>query len=1076
MRNRRVEGEEGHEKTDDDEENDMPRRRRASRINSPVVGPEKKKDASEQEDDNAQLEEQDNDDIAKEKESGTEDATAGDAKAAETEFHENPKEKDSDDSHDHVIKSVDKGNAADGVNDKQHDKPVETPLAEDVKASDSKGDQNDKVDDQTGIADSDEVYTPMDTKVAQSSSEEERMKLTKTFVADDAAHVEDPKPQDDEQHGSPDDADPLVPVVDTHVDGTDNLEQGEPSKSTETGDGEEVATMEIDAPEHGLNSSYDPIAAPPADTSQGHVTESTTVAKQPVAIETMPTDALTQAPHTAKIAGPEVCDSGLDVAVPNPTVEEATIKTASMKNDHEVDNLNAHDQLAAQTLPNAGEPPNNTDKASRPQVENNSLTQMVASHVKSDDSTQLSENKSALSVVEDKTVQASLKCEKTQGDQTAEDPIADMTPEITSDQDLGNVQMDIEPSGEEKQKEELNPNQHDAASIVGEQKITGVKEEPRLNKEPVATVPRAPVALTFKPPTAEETAGVLDVFPDMVKRKNAVRSSTKRPKKRHRQHLCIKIAGISQAEPGANDPSNIRSDILFLDAPSFSGAIFPESDNEDTASLYERELEDSLAFFSHTHEEQDPAFVDFQQQKEKRRLMDELADLKKQHEAEVTEINEMIAFQLAEKQASADRNIERLRTKAAMEERRDLQRLDQVYEEKAASNNKKINHGIKLLTNRQSLEMQKALSEYRLRAQQRGFPEQVTSSEWQQIAQRLQAKQQQTMAEFNAKGEEMKKKFKAEYEREKEKYVEHHEKRKRDMENGMQKVIMRMRSNFQQQRQYYLKRLALKMRQRRDDILLRLGERQLADRTGPKDSEEPPEKPELRAPTPIHVRVASNDESESGSPGAATRHAHRKAILAAIHKQLSVEIHNEGLWISTLTEKRSKGEGDKLKTDSSAKDDSRRNDGEFIPWSVKARTVLQSIVVGEIPLGYGTDRFDFGDALTSQGGHIRCVVVDLRTSEKTASEQRAAAVKEQEAAAVVELEQTATKLSDAEAAAEKQSSLAMAEEKESASLHEKAWKDLEKAKTMMQQLRNKFKHLLTPGKPVSSLTAVDVEP
>jgi hypothetical protein len=505
MRNRRVEGEQEHEKTEDEEENDVPRRRRASRIKSPVVGPEKKKDASEEEDDNAQLEEQENEDIAKEKESGIEDATAGDEKTAETESQENPKEKDSDDSHDHVVKSADKGNAADGFNDKQHDKPVETLLAEDVKASDSKGDQNDKVDDRTGIADSNEVFTPMDTKVTQSSSEEERMELTKTFVADDAAHVEDPKAQDDEQHGSPDDADPLVPVVDTHVGGTNNLEQGEPSKSTETGDGEVVATMEIDTPEHGLNSPYDQMAAPPADTSQGHVTESTAVVKQPVATETMPTDALIQAPHTAKIAGPEVCDSGLDVAVPNPTVEEATIKTASMKNDHEVDKFNAHDQLAAQSLPNAGEPPHNADKASRPQVENSSLAQMVSSDVKTDDSTQLSENKSALSVEEDKTVQASLKCEKMQGDQMEVDPIADMTPETTSDQELGNVPMDIEPSGEEKQKEELDPNHHDGASIGCEQKITSVKEEPRLNKEPVATVPRAPVALTFKPPTAEES-------------------------------------------------------------------------------------------------------------------------------------------------------------------------------------------------------------------------------------------------------------------------------------------------------------------------------------------------------------------------------------------------------------------------------------------------------------------------------------------------------------------------------------------------------------------------------------------
>ena len=1107
MRNRQVEDEEEREKTGDEEQNDAPRRRRSSRIKSPVLGPEKPNDASEEEDDDAQLEEQGNEDITKEKESTVYDTAVDDA-TAETPSHERPEEKDSDDSHDGVVKSADEGIVADENDiDMQHDQPVETPLDEDASGADSTGDQNVEVDDLTGIADRNEAVSPMNTKEAQSSSEEERMEHMKTFVADDAVtQVKDPKSNNDEEHASPDDADPLVPVVDTHVDDATNTEQAEPVKSTETGGGEAAAAMEIDTPEYGSNASFEPLAAPPADTSNGHDTETTDVMEQPAAIETVPTDALTQAPHTAKITGPELCDIGPDVAVLNPKVEEATIKISSTDYAHEVDKSNARDQLVAQMLPKVAEPPNNADKASGPQGE-------VSSDVKTNDSTQLLEKKSAYSVVDDKTAKAPLN-------------IVGETPETVSDQDLGYVPMDIEPVGEakeldrnqhdgasigfetkitgfngeprpnkepmntvlidiepvgeEKQKEELDPDQHDVASIGCETSVNG---EPRRNKEPLTTVPIPPMSLTFKPPTAEETVAVLDVFPDMLKRKNVDRSSCKRPKKRHRQHLCIKIAGIPKAETGAivpelkgpNDPSNIPSDAVFPDAPFFSGAIIPESDNEDTASLYERELEVSLAFFSDTHEDQDPAFIDFQKQKEKQRLMDELADLKRQHEAGVTEINELVSLQLAEKQASTLRNMEILRNKAAMEEERDLQQLRQIYEEKAASNNKKINHGIKQLTNRQSQEMQKAHSQHRLQAQQRGVSEQVSTTKWQQIAQRLEAKHQQTLAEFNAKGEEMKKKFEAEYEREKQKYVEHHEKRKQGLESTMQKVFMKNRSSFQQKRQLCLKRLALKLRQRRDDILVCLGERGPANSAGPKESEDPPEKTELRTPTPIDVRVTSNDESEGRSPGAATRSAHRKSILGTIHKQLSVEIHNEGLWISTLTEKGSKGEGDKLKTDSSVKEDSKRNDGEFIPWSVRARTVLQSIIVGEIPLGYGTDRFDFGDAVTSQGGHIRCVVVDLRTSEKTASEQRAAAMKEQEAAAVMELEQTVTKLTDAVAAAEKQASLAMAEEKESTSSYEKALKDVEKAKSMMQQLRNKFKHLLMPGKMVFSLNIVDAE-
>jgi hypothetical protein len=391
-----------------------------------------------------------------------------------------------------------------------------------------------------------------------------------------------------------------------------------------------------------------------------------------------------------------------------------------------------------------------------------------------------------------------------------------------------------------------------------------------------------------------------------------------------------------------------------------------------------------------------------------------------------------------------------------------------MYEDKAVSNNNKISQGTKLLTERQAQDMQRAHLRHRQQAQQRGIPEQVVAAEWQNIAQRLQESQKIQMAEFTAKGEDVKKKFDAEYQREKEKYIKHHEKRKRDIEHNMQKVISRMRSSFQQQHQIYLKRHAMRIKERRDDILLRLGEKRPAE-TDPKNRKVgAPEQPELRSPSPVRLRITSDDEPESGSHGAAARLKHRKSILSSIQKQLSVEIHNEGLWISTLTEKNPKGEGEKRETEG-------KDDGEFIPWSVKARIVLESIVVGEIPVGYGTDRFDFGDAVQTQGGLIRCVVFDLRTSEETASAQRAAAVKEHEALAVMELEQTAKKLSQAVVVAEKNSSKAIAEEQESTSIHEKTLKEVEKAKTMMQQLRTKFKHLLTPGKSLLTSTSAKAE-
>ena len=659
--------------------------------------------------------------------------------------------------------------------------------------------------------------------------------------------------------------------------------------------------------------------------------------------------------------------------------------------------------------------------------------------------------------------------------------------------------MDFEPvnNATEKEKGEPDTSAQEVKVSVDRSNKKETDQQGLLQASDPAGVANASAkalnTATRKPiSAADEAAALLDAFPLMVKRKTIMGSFCKKPKKQRRQHLHVNIASVpapstmqregpTQAVPDLKDdtdPMKFFDSGESLDSPSFSDVFASESMAEDFVSRYERELEASLLFFGQTHEEQDPSFIEFRRKKEEGVLKDELENLKKTFEAGILEINEIIARQMKEKQASADRNIERLRSKAAIEEQKDLQRLHQVYKEKAASNNNKISQGIKLLTRRQSQEVQKAHLAARQQAQHRGAPD-ITPAEWAPIAQRLQAKQQRQLQEFNAKGEEVKTKFEAEYAREKEKYIKHHERRKREMENSMQKVITRMRSNFQQQHQRYLKRHASRIKERRKEILSRLGEtatEKPSDSAADTSSADVAEKPELRSPSPVKSHRTLAGHFESTEANAAARYKHRKGILSTIHKQLSVEIHNEGLWISMITDKNSKGEeskkeGDKRMSDASAKIDNRNgqpSDSEFIPWSAKARAVLQSIVCGEIPFDYGTDRFDFGDMVASQGGHIRCVVVDLRTSEETASAQRAAAMKEQDTANLMDLEEKAEKLSQAVAEAEKQSSKAAAEENECAALHEKTLIDVEKAKSSMQQLRNKFKDLLSPGEKLVS--------
>ena len=202
----------------------------------------------------------------------------------------------------------------------------------------------------------------------------------------------------------------------------------------------------------------------------------------------------------------------------------------------------------------------------------------------------------------------------------------------------------------------------------------------------------------------------------------------------------------------------------------------------------------------------DPKVQAIVKAKEIRTCQQELEALALEDDACRKEIAEIVQLQLKEKQESANRNMERLRAKSHSEENKDMEKLLQMYNEKSASNQAKIQHGIKLLSRRHTQEIHKQAQQHRLNAQQRGIPEQMANNEWSQMAQQLQEKHRRQLQEFDAKGEEVKKKCAQDYLRERDKRRKHHDKRRKDMELGMQKVIDRMHQNFQQLHQRYLKR------------------------------------------------------------------------------------------------------------------------------------------------------------------------------------------------------------------------------------------------------------------------------
>jgi hypothetical protein len=502
---------------------------------------------------------------------------------------------------------------------------------------------------------------------------------------------------------------------------------------------------------------------------------------------------------------------------------------------------------------------------------------------------------------------------------------------------------------------------------------------------------------------------------------------------------------------------------------AFTSDIVPEMDDLSDSAI-ETALEAALAFYAETHEDQDPRVIELMKQRERNNCQKELEQIALEDQVGRRDIKEVVTVQLKEKQASANRNIERLRAKADAEEQKDLQRLQQAFSDKNSLNSQKIAHGVKLLSRRHTQDLQKQAHQHRLNAQQRGVPEQMMNAEWAQIAQKIQEKQRRQLQEFNVKGEEVKKKCEQDYLKEQEKRRIHHEKRKKEMELGMKKVVARMHQNFQLQHQRYLKRHVLRINKKKEEILARMNpdgkqSKSEKDDSSGKDvfSTKKEVRKELQTPQAIKSSMYAADiQVENEEKAAAARHKHRKAILTTVPKQLGIEIHNEGLWIAPIIEK--SPDESKRGTEDNDESTSKNENAEFIPWGLKARELLHEIVCGEIPVGYGPDRFDLGDTLALNSGFIRCVVTDLRTGETTASQQRAECAKAQEEEALQVLESKVAQLTNIMTEADRNLQKVEAQEKEATVTLEKTLKDVEKAKKMLHEFLAKYGRYFEPGK------------
>jgi hypothetical protein len=526
--------------------------------------------------------------------------------------------------------------------------------------------------------------------------------------------------------------------------------------------------------------------------------------------------------------------------------------------------------------------------------------------------------------------------------------------------------------------------------------------------------------------------------------------------------IVIKITSIVNSDSTEDDSQNDA-----YKAPhgleAFRSPIIP--DHSSIQKHEDLDLEQSLVFFTETHEDQSPIYQENIRLSELQKRKKELEALEREDEKIKNEISDIVKIELQEKLKSIDKNIHQTRQTVINEEQMESQRIKKEFDERSNTHLAKIQQGIKLLTRRHGQEMQKQAQQHRLSCQQRGVPDSIMNAEWAQFSQQLQEKQKLQIQELQAKGEELKRRNEQDFHRDREKHRISHEKRVREIEQRTENAENQIRKIFEDLHHRHLKRHMQRMNTKKQDMLAHD-----SNTTSPvnicvdpredilKNQKE--KNSELLAPLSIKSRSIDEPFSNEGTEHpAAARYRYRKAAMSSVRNQLSIEIHNEGLWISAAHEKVDLKHEENKQT-SKAMD----LDAEFIPWSLKAREILHAIICGEIPYGYGSDRFDFGDSPAQQGGCIRCVVTDLRVGETTASKQRAECMREVEEDAIQDLEKKAVLLTKEVTEAEKPVAKAEHYEKDCVASLDKATKEVLKAKKHMAEFKSRFGHFFGIGK------------
>eukprot|EP00984_Skeletonema_dohrnii_P037633 scaffold39894_cov133-Skeletonema_dohrnii-CCMP3373.AAC.3 len=362
---------------------------------------------------------------------------------------------------------------------------------------------------------------------------------------------------------------------------------------------------------------------------------------------------------------------------------------------------------------------------------------------------------------------------------------------------------------------------------------------------------------------------------------------------------------------------------------------------------------------------------------------------------------------------------------------------------------RKIDEGRKWLLERQQQQL-------RQEAEQTGKAGNAIMEDWSNISAQLQTRHAYQLKQFEVKEATMKERSANDANAQHQILEAHHKKRSAEAEAFVDELIKKC-----QQRQKKLKATLTRLHEQRFEAKKR--EIQI-EFSKPLDSSVSQQK---SAETHSHQEL-DNDLDNSLAHTAVLRHKRRKHHLNGCTVQVAVDIHNEGLFLMARSTQENDNSLSRFGNVSNTApgvgtivtDDTSGRPCLFIPWGAKARSFLYSIVCGDIPPGYGLEKVTAGSTSNQKlldGGLVKCMITDTRTSQETAISDRAHSYPKIQKLANIARIENATKLvasysTRMEELGSDINTLSLREEK-IAQAHKDATQLLERSKATMDKLK-----------------------